>query len=143
MEEHVQAVNKMLREAQSANPDDDQEIQAEEFEEWNGIEDDGNNDRVDYEDEYIDEDRHTSVKVEAVAVSRDGLEKIYDSDDVGEENDEKQVPAPAANDETSNKPKKEWPKKKKQKFRYEQKFDRQNEARRQKAKKMARFKGRE
>lgn len=131
----------MLREAQAADSDGDQEIQAEDFEEWNGIEEDKDK-VVDYEDEYIDEDKYTTVKVEAVSVSRDGFEKIYESDDDKDE-EMKEAGKPSEGDDAATK-KKQWPKKeKKPKFRYELKLDRQNEARKQRAKKKARIKGNE
>lgn len=148
VEDHVQAINKMLSEAQAANSDDDQEIKAEDFEEWNGIEDEeaeaengGTSNIVDYEDEYVDEDKYTSVKVEAVSVSKDGFEKVYDSDheETGEEDVEKKTPK---EDEASTAAaaKKVWPKKQKKKFRYEHKLERQAEGRKQKARKRAKIK---
>lgn len=37
--------------------------------------------KVDHEEEYVDEDRLTTVTVEAVEVSRDGLHRIVDEDE--------------------------------------------------------------
>lgn len=138
-------MNKLLREAQAADSDDDQEIQAEDFEEWNGIEEE-KNEVLDFEDEYIDEDKYTTVKVEAVSVSKDGFEKLYDSDDEKNSEDEAKESKKRAAEEAAQAAakKKQWPKKeKKAKFRYEQKLDRQNEARKQRAKKKARYKSSE
>lgn len=39
--------------------------------------------KVDHEEEYVDEDRLTTVTVEAVEVSRDGLHRIFDEDEQG------------------------------------------------------------
>ncbi|KAH6686677.1 nucleolar protein 12-domain-containing protein [Plectosphaerella plurivora] len=144
VEEHVQSINKLLQEAQAANSDDDQEIEGKDFEEWDGIEE-THEKVIDFEDEYIDEDKFTTVKVEAVSVSRDGFEKIYDSDNSQDkEEDEEKDAAEKTEENKEASKKKEWPKKQKAaKFRYEQKFDRQNEAKRQRAKKRAKFKGKE
>ncbi|KAL0944069.1 nucleolar protein nop25 [Colletotrichum truncatum] len=146
VEEHVKAVNALLEEAQAADSDNDQEIQAEDFEEWDGIEDQGQEqaaqaDIVDYEDEYIDEDRYTTVKVEAIAVTRDGLEKLHrDSDEEADSEHEDRAERPLGDKEASAaKSRKEWPKKK-PKFRYESKLERQLGDRKAKAKKKARFK---
>lgn len=139
MEEHVQTINKILQAAQEADSEDDQEIQAEDFEEWDGIEDDKPDELVDHEDEYIDEDRYTTVKVEAVSVTRDGFEKIG-NDEVDEEQQNEdtaqEVDSKAALQMQKNRP----PKKKKPKFRYETKLERRTEQIKQKAKKRARFK---
>ncbi|KAF6845420.1 nucleolar protein 12 [Colletotrichum musicola] len=147
VEEHVKTVSALLEEAQAADSDDDQEIQAADFEEWGGIEDQEKAqeqaDIVDYEDEYVDEDRYTTVKVEAIAVTRDGLEKLHrdgdeaaaDSQDEdkqrGENEDDKAAKAKA-------KARKEKPKK--PKFRYESKVERELSGRKASAKKKARFK---
>ncbi|KAM0286014.1 hypothetical protein ACHAQH_001204 [Verticillium albo-atrum] len=143
VEDHVNTVNKLLREAQAADSGDDQEINGEDFEEWDGIEEQ-KPEVVDFEDEYIDEDRFTTVKVEAIAVTRDGFEKLHDSDDSeNEKNDgDGDSEKKGAEDEKTPKARKEWPKKK-PKFRYEQKFDRRIEERKQKAKKKAKYKGKE
>jgi len=76
---------------------------------------------VDHEEEYIDEDRYTTVTVEAVDVSKDGLHKVADedsSDETMQLEDTKPV-------EKAESGKKVWPKKpKKKKFRYETKAER-------------------
>jgi ribosomal RNA-processing protein 17 len=88
---------------------------------------------IDREEEYIDEDKYTTVTVEAVNVDRDGLhkpvlEKPEDEGSGQEDGAEKEQEA----DESS---KRKWdPKKKKKKFRYENKFERTVEARKQRAK---------
>lgn len=88
---------------------------------------------MDHEEEYIDEDRYTTVTVESVSVSRDGLEKPVirqdpeDSD--GEDNKDQQE-----EDTSKDKNSSATLKKKKKKFRYESKFDRQMTDRKQRAK---------
>ncbi|WYZ38928.1 hypothetical protein EsH8_III_000842 [Colletotrichum jinshuiense] len=144
VEDHVKAVSAILEEAQAANSDEDEEIKAGDFEEWDGIEEpaQAQTDVVDYEDEYIDEDRYTTVKVEAISVTRDGFEKLHQDSDEAEEDsqDESKAKKPAGNDKTTApKARKEWPKKK-PKFRYESKLERQVGARKSKAKKKARIK---
>ncbi|EGY17738.1 hypothetical protein VD0002_g2206 [Verticillium dahliae] len=143
VEDHVNTVNKLLREAQAADSGDDQEINGEDFEEWDGIEE-KQSEVIDFEDEYIDEDRFTTVKVEAIAVTRDGFEKLHDNDDSEDEKKEEDEDSEkkAAEEKKTPKARKEWPKKK-AKFRYEQKFDRRIEERKQKAKKKAKYKGKE
>lgn len=143
VEEHVKAVNALLQEAQAADSDNDQEIS--DFEEWDGIEDQGKEqaaqtDIVDYEDEYIDEDRYTTVKVEAIAVTRDGLEKLnQDSDEEANDEDKDKTENPAA-DKPAAKKKTFKDRPKKPKFRYESRLERQVGDRKLKAKKKAKFK---
>ena len=100
-------------------PSEDSDI-AQDFEEedWPGI---------DHEQEYIDEDRYTTVTVEAVDVSKAGLQRV------AEEHEEELVKdyKPASDE---SKQKKQWPKKeKKQKFRYESKAERRATRSKQKA----------
>ena len=85
MEEHVNAVNALLRDVECGKG-------SEEDESWGGIEDEGDMvvkavEVLDHEEEYVDEDRYTTVTVEAVDVSKDGLLKVVDeeSDDRKEE----------------------------------------------------------
>lgn len=80
---------------------------------------------MDHEEEYIDEDLYTSVRIEAVSVDRDGLhnkaELENDEEDEGGAEKRRKAEAEAA----KAKPKHEHPTNKKKKFRYESKFDRQ------------------
>ncbi|KAI8282034.1 Ribosomal RNA-processing protein 17 [Colletotrichum sp. SAR11_240] len=143
VEEHVKAVNALLQEAQAADSDNDQEIS--DFEEWDGIEDQGKEqaaqtDIVDYEDEYIDEDRYTTVKVEAIAVTRDGLEKLNQDSDEEADDEDKDKTENAAVDKPATKKKTFKDRPKKPKFRYESKLERQVGDRKLKAKKKAKFK---
>lgn len=113
----------MLRESEAAGAF----VEESDDEEWGGFQDPPEPEIVDHEDEYIDEDRYTTVKVESVSVTRDGLErpKLESSDD-----EEKKEPETEEKEEKKKKPK--APKKKK--FRYESKVERQLSQRKIKAK---------
>lgn len=119
MEDHVNTVNKLLRESEVAGGVE-QDSDEESADEWDGIPDQPDLDIVDHEEEYIDEDRYTTVTVESVSVSRDGLYKPQveqDNEDDGEKKETEEAEAKGAS-------KPEWPKKKKKKFRYESKIER-------------------
>ena len=87
---------------------------------------------IDEEAEYIDEDRHTTVTIEAVDVTKEGIYKVVDEtsdEDLVPEGEEKATQMDRAN--TQRQPKRAWtkerpsgPKKKKKKFRYESKAER-------------------
>ncbi|KAH8898507.1 hypothetical protein GQ53DRAFT_711860 [Thozetella sp. PMI_491] len=143
LENHVQHVNKMLREAQHAGTEAAQGDDPED--EWGGISDQEVPEEppLDREEEYIDEDRYTTVTIEAVNIDRDGIHKPggesesddgqeVDDDPDGEPQGKQAKSTEAAKD--ARKPQKEWPKKKKKKFRYETKFERQLTERKQRAK---------
>lgn len=105
--------------------------------EWDGISDkDVQEAPLDMEEEYIDEDRYTTVTVEAVNVDREGLHRP------GEELDREAArvaltasKTKEAEEKALSEKKKEWPKKKKKVFRYEDKHERKVAERKQKAKK--------
>ncbi|ETR97906.1 hypothetical protein M419DRAFT_48402, partial [Trichoderma reesei RUT C-30] len=138
VEQHVEHVNKLLRESGAIEADDTEEQSGEEAEandgEWDGFPDRPNLDIVDHEEEYIDEDRYTTVTVESVSISRDGLERPEKPQEKAEEEEQK-GDADKAPQEQPKGPAR--PKKKKQKFRYESKIERQLTERRQKAKSKA------
>ena len=74
VEDHVQAINKILREAEYAGTTEQNQNSSDE--EWGGVSDTEVPEApIDLEEEYIDEDRYTTVTVEAVNVDRDGLHK--------------------------------------------------------------------
>lgn len=138
----MQNVNAMLRRSEAAGAIVEGEESGDS--EWEGFQDPPVPELVDHKEEYIDEDRYTTVTVESVTVSRDGFHKpqLEDSDDENLEN------KPVEDDTGHGKDgkdggtnKKHPPKKPKKKFRYESKIDRQLGERRHKAKKMARIKG--
>ncbi|CAI7678841.1 unnamed protein product [Penicillium pancosmium] len=123
-------------ETSDANPDDDSDD-----EEWGGIEEPP---AVDYEAEYIDEDKYTTVTVEEMDPSREGLRKAVREDDSDAEEEKKEYPAEAAEEKADEKkPKKgkkygaDRPKKvnKKRSFRYESKADRKMNHAKQRASK--------
>ena len=96
---------------------------------WNGIEDEPVVEPVDHEEEYIDEDRYTTVTVETVDVSKEGLTKVEEEDSSDET---AEVDSQPVEKETSKK--KVWPKKeRKKKFRYESKAERKFTRGKQKA----------
>jgi ribosomal RNA-processing protein 17 len=87
---------------------------------------------LDHEEEYIDEDKYTSVTVESVSVSRDGLHKPEEEPDTEEEEKERREATARSAKEQAARPKKP----KKQKFRYESKFDRSIANKKQKIRKL-------
>ena len=104
---------------------------------WNGIQD-KHDPTVDHEDEYMNEDRFTTVTVEAVEVSKDGLQ-IATQDEGNESgrsgtkvsDEEPRKTADSCRESGSERSKRRWtkeaptvPKKRKKKFRYENKAER-------------------
>ncbi|KAL5340543.1 nucleolar protein 12-domain-containing protein [Aspergillus crustosus] len=90
-------------------------------EEWDGI---AEPPAVDYEAEYVDEDKYTTVTVEEMDPSKEGL---LQSDDDSSDEQPKEQPAEDAKSTKPEKPKKQSDnklKKKKKKFRYESKDER-------------------
>ena len=130
----MEAVNSMLKKQNGALPESSDEESLIEVEQWDGIVE---NTRVDHEDEYVDEDRYTTVTVEAVDVSRDGLHKTI----TDHEETQSSTIEGAVEGERTISGTKQWqdtkqekrlrtkeqpsgPKKKKKKFRYESKAER-------------------
>jgi ribosomal RNA-processing protein 17 len=124
LEKHVQAIDSMVAKSHEFGSAGETTV---DLEPWAGIED---VEMVDHEEEYVDEDRFTTVTVEAVNVSRDGLCKVMpdeegsdDSNNVGLDNTST---TEGAREVQRGKPRwtKEKPhgvKKKKRKFKYETK----------------------
>lgn len=136
MEDHVRRVNEMLKASQAAVAEDDQTLEDGQNEEWDGFPDKPELDIVDHEEEYIDEDRYTTVTVETVSVSRDGLskpelptEEEEDKENKDENEEEKEVDEKKEN--------RKAPKPKKKTFRYESKAERDFENRKQRARNKA------
>ena len=129
-------MNHLLREANRAS-DPNEEENGDEGEPWDGIEEQ-HDPLVDHEDEYMDEDKFTTVTVEAVDVSKHGLEKaIPDEDDESMVSDtqkahaEPQKATVSLGRTSSGNGKRVWtkeppngPRKRKKKFRYESKAER-------------------
>lgn len=74
---------------------------------------------VDREEEYIDEDKYTTVTIESVGISKDGFEKAG-----GEKKEVAEAPKKEKRVWTKEKPKSNRPTTKKKKFRYESPADR-------------------
>jgi ribosomal RNA-processing protein 17 len=72
LERHVQEVNTFLQPQQDTETESESESKPEsrEVESWDGISEPPN---VDYEAEYVDEDRYTTVTVDAMDLSKEGL----------------------------------------------------------------------
>jgi ribosomal RNA-processing protein 17 len=122
LEQHVNAVNALVGNKYTSDHEESMEV-------WGGIEDAGEQEIVDHEEEYVDEGRYTTVTVEAVDVSKAGLERI--ADDVGSESTD-DTELKSVEKEANGK--KRWPKKeKKKKFRYESKAERKITRSKQKA----------
>ncbi|KAF4336162.1 nucleolar 12 [Fusarium beomiforme] len=134
VEEHVETVNRLLRESEAAGAVEQES--EEENEEWDGFPDQPELDIVDHEEEYIDEDRYTTVTVESVSVTRDGLHKPQ----VDNKDDKDDRKVEETKDDKKEKSRQE-PKKKKKKFRYETKLERQLEDKKQRIKKAKRRSG--
>jgi ribosomal RNA-processing protein 17 len=126
LEEHVEAVNRILKEVEGVGAG----LESEGEEGWGGIEEEKVVEEVlDHEEEYVDEDRYTTVTVEAVEVSKEGLLKVVDED-----SDEVPDPVPVEKKGKEDTSKKKWPKKeRKKKFRYESKAERKVTRGKQKA----------
>jgi len=126
LEEHVAAVNSALEEAGIIGVGEEDE------DAWGGIEDENKEaapEVLDHEEEYVDEDRYTTVTIEAVDVSKEGLKKVGEDD---EESD--QAPELVTAEGKEDDGKKKWPKKpRKKKFRYESKAERKFTRGKQKA----------
>ncbi|OTB16892.1 hypothetical protein K445DRAFT_316406 [Daldinia sp. EC12] len=137
VEEHVQNVNAILKQAQEAGYVGGEDGSDEEADEWRGFEDTPPLEPVDHEEEYIDEERYTTVTVESVSVSKDGLSSTKPEEDSSED-DQETAKADSRHAPPGSKEKARPPKKKKQKFRYESKSERQLNQRRQKAAKSRR-----
>jgi ribosomal RNA-processing protein 17 len=125
-------VNAILKEVSGVGAGLDSE---EEGEVWGGIQEEEETaeaeEVLDREEEYVDEDRWTTVTVEAVDVSKEGLKKVGEED-----SDDAEAPDLVALEEKGEgKEKKKWPKKekKKKKFRYESKAERKFTRGKQKA----------
>ncbi|RDL41362.1 Uncharacterized protein BP5553_01341 [Venustampulla echinocandica] len=117
LDAHVQAVNRLLKDV--AGSDNDEEAGDQE-EAWEGIPDEKPIvEPVNHEEEYVDEDLYTTVTVEEMDVSKEGLLKVEDGED---SDDTSEAPKLV---QSEAKPKKVWPKKeKRKKFTYESKAER-------------------
>ncbi|KAK4039812.1 nucleolar protein 12-domain-containing protein [Parachaetomium inaequale] len=137
VEDHVQAINKILREAEHAGTAEQNQNGS--GDEWGGLSDtDVVEAPIDLEEEYIDEDKYTTVTVEAVSVDRDGLHKPELEQSSEDEGSEQEDGGAEKNQRETGKRPKDHPTKKKKKFRYENKVERRVEAQKQRAKRRKR-----
>ncbi|GAB1314415.1 hypothetical protein MFIFM68171_04625 [Madurella fahalii] len=136
VEEHVQTISKILREAESAGTTEQNGDNSDE--EWGGLSDtDVPEAPIDLEEEYIDEDKYTTVTVEAVNVDRDGLHKpVFDepSEDASDLEQGESVQEGREKKEEKGVPKRAKGPTKKKKFRYENKLERDITAKKQRPK---------
>ncbi|KAH7401993.1 nucleolar protein 12-domain-containing protein [Phaeosphaeria sp. MPI-PUGE-AT-0046c] len=156
LEKHVEEVNRLVKQANGeidalGGDDEDDDSEEGEDDEFNGFEEP---EPINQEDEYIDEDKYTTVTIESVGISRDGFsrpgddedeavttkiaEAQKDSEEVGNKSTGKHEIKRDANGKriwTKERPRTEWVKKKKKKFRYETKAERKVERAKQGAKK--------
>ncbi|KFY89154.1 hypothetical protein V498_06505, partial [Pseudogymnoascus sp. VKM F-4517 (FW-2822)] len=100
--------------AESKNPFLDHEESGEDGE-WDGIKEEAPAEPIDHEEEYIDEDRFTTVTVEEVGVTKDGLHTAAEDEELELEAKKKADAAAKAAKEAKANPKKQWPKKEKKK----------------------------
>ena len=125
LERHVKEVNALLPKfAAPAGSDSDADDQVRADAEWSGL-GDVPLQPVDHEAEYIDEDKYTTVTVEEVDISRDGISRLRGSDDEEaleqEGEDQSNGMSSSKQNPLKNKAKEKdkRPKKKKKAFRYE------------------------
>lgn len=127
MEEHQRQLKRIKDEATSDGSDSNPDQENDSHDEWEGFEEPP---AVDYEAEYIDEDKYTTVTVEEMDPSREGLRKSVREEGSEQEEDDDEEDPSTTTTEPESKPAKvtrkqtgDKPKKKKQ-FRYESKQDR-------------------
>lgn len=132
-------MNALLREAQRAGHQGESSEDGSDNE-WGGFADPPPAlEPMSFEEEYIDEDKFTTVTIESVNVDRDGIHKP-EADDSSDEEDEDMVQTnreTKASKEAAKPKDQQRPKKKKKKFRYESKLERRATERKHRAKKLA------
>lgn len=129
MDEHAQVLQRMKEDAGDISDEKEDD-----GDDWNGIEEPP---AVDYEAEYIDEDKYTTVTVEEMDASREGLLKSAQEDNT--DNEEEKQESVRLNETETKTTKKRKPRsaaseaarKKKRNFRYESKDVRRETMRKQ------------
>jgi ribosomal RNA-processing protein 17 len=143
LEAHVEEVNRLVKQANGDIPglSDNDDSSDDDEEEFQGFQEP---EPINQEDEYIDEDKYTTVTIESVGISREGFSRPGEDLDPEADKARKAAEAKAAEEAkesgngrpeikrdangkriwTKERPRTEWPKKKKKKFRYETKADR-------------------
>ncbi|KAF2474768.1 terpenoid cyclases/Protein prenyltransferase [Lindgomyces ingoldianus] len=131
LERHVSEVNALLRKAtddphsDKESPENTDSDDNTSEEEWEGLEEPVVED-IDREDEYIDEDKYTTVTIESVQISKHGFQKTGGGGADSGEQDKENGTGEGEQKKTwaKERPKVDRPKKKKKKFRYESKAER-------------------
>ncbi|KAK4934007.1 hypothetical protein LTR66_015777, partial [Elasticomyces elasticus] len=156
LEAHVKAVNAVIH-PQADLVDEAKEDMEVAEDEWNGLGGSvGEVEPIDHEAEYIDEDKYTTVTVEEVDVSKDGLAKLRDESDKEEEEQQQQQQdgegaeeddkPTSRNEQKKKKPSADSSKKsrirRKREFRYESKEDRKMNRAKEKMRKSKQAKAR-
>lgn len=140
MAEHKAVLKRMKEDAGDLSEMEDEK----EEEDWEGIEEPP---AVDYEAEYVDEDKYTTVTVEEMDASREGLLKAAKGEE-SENEEEKKYPTESTEADTKTKKRKprsaasEAARKKKRNFRYETKVERRQTMLKQRSAKAKRAKAR-
>lgn len=151
LEKHVEEVNRLVKQANGDVPGlgemSDSQGEEDDEEEFTGFQEP---EPTNQEDEYIDEDKYTTVTIESVGISKAGFSTPGDEDtnvktsshEGGGENKEPDAEV-KKRVWTKAWPKSDKPKKKKVKFRYETKTERKAERMKQGAKKRKQKEARE
>ena len=124
MEAHVKAVNEALLKGNGTVDEGDEEQSGSE---WEGIEEEAVllPQKVEWEEDYVDEEKYTTVTVEEVGISKSGFVRVDDEDEDEREHQDggNTVNAPDANPPNTKQADKDK-KKKKRSFRYLNKAER-------------------
>ncbi|KAF2876806.1 nucleolar protein 12-domain-containing protein [Massariosphaeria phaeospora] len=139
LEKHVAEVNRLVKQANGdLDLPGDTTSSDEDDEPWEGFQD-AEPEVINQEDEYVDEDKYTTVTIESVGISKAGFEQVGQDKVDGIGHDKASGKEGEDGDE---KPKKVWTKErpkvdrpKKKKFRYEAPAERKEERRKQGLKK--------
>lgn len=153
LENHVAAVNALLRRELDSDPDNPgEEGGISEKGEQGQSNDTTKTSNADLEAEYPDEDRYTTVTVENVEVSRDGLFKTREDEVPGSDGEGVREIPPESKSEARgrrsggttlfSKARSLDPKRKRKKFKYESKIERKMTRRKERSKNSARAKDR-
>ncbi|KAF2176674.1 hypothetical protein K469DRAFT_722063, partial [Zopfia rhizophila CBS 207.26] len=128
LERHVTEVNTLLKKANGEVSEGGEMTEnGDEEDEWEGFKEPGPED-INRKEEYINEDKYTTVTIEKVGISKEGFSKAGE-DSTEESDDDKENNTEAVHGSkkrvwTKEKPRSGQPKKKKKKFRYETKAER-------------------
>ncbi|EXJ64820.1 hypothetical protein A1O7_01158 [Cladophialophora yegresii CBS 114405] len=142
LERHVEEVNAMLGLPAAASNKQYGDSSTDSDEEWKGISD-SDPPPIDHEAEYVDEEKYTTVTVEALDVSKEGLFRAQQESDEHNSDDNGVTPTSTNGGASSGKEKRPWTKekpkdgvkkrKKKRNFRYEGKAERKEARAKQKS----------